>query len=110
MASQENQEHSASTTNHQNGEGLSLSARGKLTGNSRVGGRGSSRGFGSRNRGNGGGRGGRGGSHKQKEVGRAEWAYVDQTISSSPSGLINEVVLQVIDEHATMSKLQNDKR
>ena len=28
---------------------------------------------------------------------------------SSPSGLINQVVPQAIDEHATTSKLQNDK-
>ena len=75
MPSQENHEHSAPTTNHHNGEGSSHSARDIRTGNSMGGGRGrgrgSSNGFGSRNRGNGGGR------HKKKDIGRAEWAYVD---------------------------------
>lgn len=105
MASQDNQELSAPTTNHQNGEGTPHSARGKSTGKSMGGGggRGSSKGFGSRNRGNGGGR------HKHKDVGRAEWAYVNPTISSSPSGLINQAVPQAIEEHAMTSKLQNDK-
>lgn len=121
MASQENQEHSAPTTHHQTREGFPHSARSRGTGNSkaggrdksRAGGRGNSKGYGSRGdrgKGGGGGRGGRGGFHKQKEVGRAEWAYVNLIVSSSPFGLINEAAFKVTDEHAIPSKLQSDKR
>ncbi|CAF9932768.1 MAG: tRNA pseudouridine synthase 1 [Alectoria fallacina] len=76
MASQENQGHSAPTTNHQNGEGpFPRSTLDRGTGSKRAGGRGSSRGGGGRgHRGSGAGRGGRVGSNKKKEVGRAEWA------------------------------------
>ena len=119
MASQENQGHSAPTTNHQNGEGLfPRSTHDRSTGNtraggrekSRSGGRGSSRGGGGQgHRGNGAGRGGRGGFNKKKEVGRAEWAYVNQTASSFSSGLIIQAVIQLTDEHVTPSELQNDK-
>lgn len=121
MASQENREHSARSTTHQNGEGLPHFAHNRGTGNSRVGGRGNSRsghrgGSGGRgrrgdqgHRGNGAGRGAWVGSNKKKEVGRAEWAYVNQT-SSSLSGLIHEVVLHLTEEHATTSELRNDKK
>lgn len=113
MASQENQEHSAPTTHHQTREGFPHSARSRGTGNAKAGGKGNSKGFGSRGdrgKGRGGGRGGRGGFHKQKEVGRAEWAYVNQIVSSSPFGLINKAAFKVTDEHAIPSKLQSDKR
>lgn len=111
MASQENQGHSAPTTNHQNGEGpFPRSTLDRGTGSKRAGGRGSSRGGGGRgHRGSGAGRGGRVGSNKKKEVGRAEWAYVNQTASSFSSGLINQAVNQLTDEHVTPSELQNDK-
>lgn len=112
MASRENHENTAPTTNHQNDEGVPHSAHGRGAGSSRAGGRGSSRVWGGRgdrghqgNRGNKGGRGGRGGFNKKKEVGRAEWAYVIQTASSIPSGLTHEAVLQLTEEHATMSEL-----
>lgn len=85
-------------------------SRAGATENSRSGGRGRSNRRHQGHRGNGDGRGGRAGFKRKKEVGRAEWAYVHQTASLSQSGLINEAVFQVTDEHATRSEKQNDKR
>ena len=44
----------------------------------------------------------------KKDVGRAEWAYVSSHFSSIALALIDEAVLQLTEERATMSKLQND--
>ena len=44
---------------------------------------------------------------KKNEVGRAEWASISSHFSSIALALIDEAVLQLTEEHATTSRLQN---
>lgn len=124
MASHGHDEPSASTATHQNREEFSHSAEDGGTSKLRVRGKddskprgdvGNSGGWGGRgdqryrgDRGNWGARG-RDGPNKKKEVGRAEWSYVNETASSLPFELIYQAAMQLIEKHATASKPQNDR-
>ncbi len=85
-------------------------ARDSRSGNSRRSGSGRGRG----DRGSRGSRGGRGfrgaqnhkGSHKSKEMGRAEWRYVEFLALHILSGLINEAAIQWTKEREMMSNIE----
>ena len=57
-------------------------------------------------RGNGTGKGGQGAPKRKKDLGRAEWAYVNPQASSIALVLIDEAVSQLTEERAIMSNLQ----
>ena len=98
---------SASTTVQPHGDAYPHLEHGTDTFNSRTKGQKGSKNQG-RGRGNGAGKHHQGGFKRKKEVGRAEYGYVNQSLFSMPLALIDEAVNQSTEERATLSKLQND--
>ena len=107
MASQEGPMSSASTTVQPHGDAYPHLEHGTDTFNSRTKCQKDSKHQG-KGRGNGAAKHHQGGSKRKKEVGRAEYGYVNQSLSSMALALIHEAVNQAIEERATLSKLQND--